>query len=95
MAAYEPALMPSVVANCSWTAIASALIAWYSCACAANWEAVSRDTKSAAAGTTPVVGPATAAFPARATALIDCSSPAVAASISGSACMIDMVFSSL
>ncbi|AIH72427.1 hypothetical protein IU18_18115 [Mycobacterium tuberculosis] len=84
-----------MVANCSWTAIASALIAWYSCACAANWEAVSRDTKSAAAGTTPVVGPATAAFPARATALIDCSSPAVAASISGSACMIDMVFSSL
>jgi hypothetical protein len=65
---------------------ACALIAWYISACAANCIATRADTWSAAAGTTPVVGAAAAAFPAFIAEPTPRSVPADAASASG--CMV-------
>src|SRR5271163_1391190 len=70
--------------------MAWAPIAWYREACAANCAAVSADTSSAAAGTTPVVGAAAAILPAAISEPIPCRSPAAKASISGCVVTNDM-----
>src|SRR5947209_3039219 len=75
-------------------AAAWALTAWYIWACAANWAAVSADTSSAAAGTTPVVGAAAAAFWALNAEPIPCKLPAAAASASGWVVTKDILVSS-
>src|SRR6516165_7457677 len=62
-------------------------------ACAANCTAVSADTWSAAAGTTPVVGAVAAAFPALIAEPMLCKLPAAVASSSGSMMTNDMDFS--
>src|SRR5277367_6302801 len=70
--------------------MAWAPIAWYREACAANCAAVSADTSSAAAGTTPVVGAAAAILPAAIPEPMPCRSPAAHASISGCVVTNDM-----
>jgi hypothetical protein len=64
-------------------AAAWALKSWYIWACAPNCAAVNADTSSAAAGITPVVGAAAAAFPALTAEPMPCRSPAAPLSISG------------
>src|ERR1700756_5068312 len=84
--------MPKVLTNIWWISVACALTAWYIWACAANCAAVSADTSSAAAGTTPVVGAAAAAFWALMVEPIPCRVPAAAAKASGCVVTNDIVF---
>src|ERR1700687_4379016 len=64
VAAYEPALVASAAVNAAWIWAARACSSWNRAPWLANCTAVSIDTSSTAAGTTPVVGAAAAAVPA-------------------------------
>ena len=78
--AYDPALVPSAFTNILWNILwlvpVWALTAWYIYACAANCAAVSADTSSAVAGTTPVVGANAVALRTLIAGAISCKAPA-------------------